>query len=681
MALPTTSSFFSNVALLTLLGSGLVAGCVERTPPTDGGATTARDGGRDGDRDAGAPPREDGGDVFPLDSGPWRDGGAVVGGSFDGGNDAGEPDAGAVFRQDGGSADEDAGTQRDAGTAADAGPLHDDDAGVGTEDAGSAEPSPEPPPEPEPTPEPVPEPTPEPATGGFVDVTEEMGIDSLYYDRQDEDFYCQTVLQMGGGIALGDIDDDGEPEILLTRYNKTAQLYKRTASGYIDIAAEKNLDFVNSGNGATFADVDDDGDLDLFVGALAREPDRLYIQQNNGTFVDQTAGRIPPPALSGACGNVFSVVAVDVDRDGDLDLHASQWNRAVNAINSRSRLLINNGNGIFSNETLSSGLNLSDSFAYTTIFADINGDRYPDALVSGDFSTSRVFANQGTYPVTFVEVTAPSVLLTDENGMGGAVADYDRDGDLDWFVTSIFDPLDPCGGRGGSWDCSGNRFYRNDFSGSNTPLFGDVTDVTATREGGWGWGAAFGDIDNDGDEDLVQVNGYTSNDDPYALAEQFYFQPGKLFENQGGGTFESIGPAVGFHDNGQGRSVVFFDFDRDGDLDILVGNNKEGTKLFRNDMEANGAWLKVRLRTTRSAPRGVGARVEVTRTPFAPPMVRVIGANNSFLSAPDTEAHFGLGDATPLVYQVRVQWPNSSTTTLMTNVQPNQTLVIDEPAF
>lgn len=664
-------SAFAVLALATCFATGCPPRPASVVEDAGARAEEGDDGGQESAVDGGEPPPRitDGGESTRDASVP----------------DAGQTDSGVIpdASLDAGFSPVDA-SLADGGNGDDAGHVDDDAGPAPDEDAGEAgttpEPTPEPSPAPEPAPEPSPESGPEPESGMLIDVTEDVGINSLYYDRQDEDFYCQTVLQMGGGIAVGDVDNDGSPEILLTRYNRTAQLYTRTPTGYIDIAAEKNLDFVNSGNGATFADVDDDGDLDLFVGALSREPDRLYIQQANGTFVDQTTARIPAPALAGACGNVFSVVAVDVDRDGDLDLHASQWNRAVNDDNSRSRLLINNGNGFFTNETLSSGLNLSDSFAYTTVFADLNGDRFPDALVSGDFGTSRVFANQGTYPATFVEVAAPQIVLTDENGMGGAVADFDRDGDLDWFVTSIWDPLDPCGGRGGSWGCSGNRLYRNDFVTQQTPLLTDVTDATSTRAGGWGWGAAFGDIDNDGDEDLVQVNGYTSNDDPYALSQQYYFQPGLLLENVGE-TFESIGPDVGFHDNGQGRSVVFIDYDEDGDLDILVGNNKEGSKLFRNELPATGAWLRIRLETTRSAPRGIGARVEVTRTPFAPPMVRVIGANNSFLSAPDTVAHFGLGPAVPLVYQVRVQWPNSSTTTILSNVEPNQTLVLHEPAF
>ncbi len=130
----------------------------------------------------------------------------------------------------------------------------------------------------------------------------------------------------------------------------------------------------------------------------------------------------------------------------------------------------------------------------------MDGDGWQDLVVAGDFNTSRLFWNNRDG--TFTDGTDQANVGTDENGMGSAVGDYDGDGDLDWFVTSIHDEKDSCADTLCSWGGSGNRLYRNE--GGRT--FSDQTDAAGVRNGGWGWGASFFDYDNDGDLDLFVVN-------------------------------------------------------------------------------------------------------------------------------------------------------------------------------
>ncbi len=166
---------------------------------------------------------------------------------------------------------------------------------------------------------------------------------------------------------------------------------------------------------------------------------------------------------------------------------------------------------------------------------------------------------------TFKDATDTKV-FTDENGMGAAVGDYDNDGDLDWFVTSIWGP-DPDDSHT-QWDSSGNRLYRN--SGDGT--FEDVTDVAGVRKGFWGWGSCFADFNNDGHLDIFHVNGYLTPNSKLQRfrPKKFFDDPVRLFVSNGDGEFTERSTALGLDDTDQGRDVSCFDYERDGDLDIFI---------------------------------------------------------------------------------------------------------------
>ena len=239
-------------------------------------------------------------------------------------------------------------------------------------------------------------------------------------------------------------------------------------------------------------------------------------------------------------------------------------------------------------------------------------------------------------------------MITDEHGMGAAVADYDNDGDMDWFVTSIhYDgPQNPGTGT------TGNRMYRNDGG-----VFTDVTEAAGVRAGDWGWGACFADFNNDGHEDLFHVNGWRKAGDVW-----FDMTPARLFINQGDGSFIEEAALRGVNDTSEGRGVVCFDYDRDGDIDILTANTTGRHRLFRNELKEHGS-VQVELRDASTANRfGVGAWLSLTANGMT--MHREMRAGSNYLSANPLIAHFGIGSAVTAA-RLDVRWVDGHTSTVL----------------
>ncbi len=254
--------------------------------------------------------------------------------------------------------------------------------------------------------------------------------------------------------------------------------------------------------------------------------------------------------------------------------------------------------------------------------------------------------------------------------MGSTFGDYDGDGDLDWFVTSIWDPLDTCSSQNCGWGITGNRLYRNDGGRS----FGDATDAAGVRAGFWGWGAAFFDADNDGDLDLVMTNGV---DFPLVGADAaFNADPMRYWENDGSGNLSARSAQVGLVDVRSGKGLAVLDYDEDGDLDLMLANTVDGGLLYRNDGGNANDWLRIKLRDRRGNFRGLGAKIRVQAVPGGPVQVREMGAASHFLGQSEAVAHFGLGApiAEP-VHEVTIAWLGGSLRVL-NGVARNGTLVV-----
>ncbi|HEV8246575.1 MAG TPA: CRTAC1 family protein [Polyangiaceae bacterium] len=460
-----------------------------------------------------------------------------------------------------------------------------------------------------------------------------------------------------GGVAAGDYDRDGNVDLYVVAGDgaSNALLRNRGQGSFEEVSALAGvaLEHVN-GSGPLFFDFDGDGWLDLFVGATDGSSPSLFQNRQDGTFSDVTAS-VGLASLAG----VISASAGDYDGDGWLDLFLSHWGSAEDACH----LWKNEGGRHFACVDEKAGIApftidgvLDRSFSAN--FVDIDRDGDQDLLVASDFATSRVLRNQGGGHFE----PWLSLVISDENGMGSAIGDYDGDGAFDWFVSSVWDADSVAEG---DWGMSGNRLYRNLGDGT----FEDVTDVAGVREGDWGWATCFADLNQDGMLDLVQVNGWPQG------SPQFRDTPARLFVAQSVGRFSEQAESLGFVERGGGRGLSCFDYDGDGDLDLFVMNNDAPSKLWRNDAPPFSNTLRVKLEGPSPNSEGIGAVIRITAG--GREQLRAVRAGSNYASQDPAEVHFGLGAAT-LVDRVDVEWPGGAHTSLR-NVSANQRLIVQEP--
>lgn len=517
--------------------------------------------------------------------------------------------------------------------------------------------------------------TPRPAAAQpFADVTDAAGLlhqHGYTQDLADPDGSFRETYHFAGGVAAGDYDRDGDVDLFFVVGNiGPSRLYRnRGDATFEEVGAAAGVALERkAGCGPTFADIDGDGWLDLFVGGVEGSGVRILHNRGDGTFADVT-----DESGIATAKHTFSAAFGDVDRDGDLDLALSHWATFLADGESTQDLWRNDGGFRFTDISVAAGTSaavrpnrdgLRIDFSFTPTFADIDNDGWPDLLVAADFGTSRILRNDGTGG--FVDITDRDV-VTDENGMGSAIGDFDNDGDLDWFVSSIRDPKDV---RTENWGVTGNRLYRGRGDGT----FEDVTESAGVRDGFWGWASSWADLNDDGFLDLVHVNGYGRYPD-YEPSRLFLHDPTRVFLANGDGTFSERASEMGIIDDGMGRGLVVADFDRDGDLDLLIANNGEAPRLFRNEREAPLRHLGVRLRARGANTEAVGARVYLTAQGVT--QMREIRIGGNYVSQNPAEAHFGLGDAT-LAERLEIRWP-SGARTVRTDVLPTALLELEEP--
>jgi enediyne biosynthesis protein E4 len=485
----------------------------------------------------------------------------------------------------------------------------------------------------------------------FTEVSEESGIRFIHAPGAEPGTLTQRVA---GGVAAGDYDRDGDVDLYLVGGSAGVNaLFRNDGGSFEDTAASAGVALAGfNSSGPLFFDFDGDAWLDLFVGATDGDFPVLFRNRGDGTFVDVTAEL----GLLDLADSV-SATAGDFDGDGFLDLFLSHWGAPGRACH----LWKNHGGKRFVCADEEGGIDpiVVDGIdtSFTAIFSDLDGDRDPDLLVTADFGTSRVLLNQGG---RFERADVPAI--SDENGMGAAVGDYDGDGVFDWFVSSVWDAD---GVTEGDWGTTGNRLYRGLGGGA----FEDRTDDAGVRAGDWGWAACFADLDRDAVLDLVHVNGWPQG------SSQFRDTPARLFVGGPSGRFAERAEELGFVERTGGRGVVCFDHDDDGDIDLFVTNHRGPAHLFRNEGPTGTRYLKVRLEGAYPNREGIGAIVRIRAG--GREQLREIRAGSNYVSQDPAIAHFGL-DIAARVDAVDVLWPSQAETHLE-DVPADRTVVVKEP--
>ena len=513
--------------------------------------------------------------------------------------------------------------------------------------------------------------SPAPATPAgicFRDVTAQSGLHFVHSSGPRSSLLPED---MGSGLAWGDYDNDGFPDLYVVNQPSRFGSVKKDGPGnrlfhnngdgtFTDVTEHAGLELHHFGMGAYWGDYDNDGLLDLFVTGVSGC--YLYHNEGNGRFRDVTR-------QSGVHDPLWSTGAVwlDFDNDGWLDLYVVHYvdypvdaSRVVHftkesqygvvipaALNPRSfrpqpnRLLHNNRDGTFTDVTQRAGVADPEGRSLTVCAADFNLDGWPELYVGNDLSMNRFFLNEKNG--RFADRSTQTLTSENKGTMGLAVGDFDRDGALDFFAAH--------------WLSMGNSLYQNLFLESHQLGFADAAEFTNLAYISLamvGWGCTFLDYDNDGLLDLFVVNGNTLEDtrDHELLVPQkpflFHFD-GAQYEN----VLASVAPDLDRPLHARGLAAA--DFDNDGDIDLAISCNRGPLILLRADGAERRNWIKVSLQGRKSNRQGIGSLVRVYSGVNS--WVQSVGSQGSYLSQHATPLHFGLGSATS-VDHIEVVWPS-----------------------
>ncbi|HVW83988.1 MAG TPA: CRTAC1 family protein [Bryobacteraceae bacterium] len=504
----------------------------------------------------------------------------------------------------------------------------------------------------------------------LTDVTGSAGIHFRHNSGAFGAKYLPETL--GPGCAFLDYDGDGWLDILLVngadwaghkRQRSTLQLYRNNRNGtFTDVTQRAGLAVEMYGMGVAVGDYDNDGFPDLLITAVGQN--RLFRNTGRGTFVDVTR----KAGLGGRSGCSTSAIWFDYDRDGLLDLFVCnyvQWapeHDVFCSVDGKNKsyctpeayhgstcwLFRNRGNGTFEDVTAKSGIFDTTSKSLGVAMLDYDRDGWPDLFVANDTQPNKLYRNlrNGTFEDVAVHA---GVAFSDDGkaraGMGVDAADFDNSGAAGIAITNFDDEM--------------IALYR--------PAHGGVYSDSAVKSGigqasrlRLGFGCAFLDANLDGYLDLVAVNGHIDDTVRNITGNHGYAQPPHLFLNDGRGSFRDVASQVGggFAAPKVGRGLAYGDFDRDGDPDILITTNQGPAYLYRSDVTSGNRSVRFHLQGTKSNRDAIGAVVRVT-TPDGT-QSRVVKTGSSYLSQSELAVTFGIGKRDS-VNRVVVEWPSGQT--------------------
>jgi hypothetical protein len=491
------------------------------------------------------------------------------------------------------------------------------------------------------------------------------------------------VAALGASVSVADFDGDGRPDLYFTnsRFGEPNALYHNKGDGTFDeVAATAGLADLNKPGegvsmGAVWGDFDNDGREDILVyryGYLA-----LFRNVDGRRFEDVTA-----QAGLHRWVNSNGAIWLDYDRDGLLDLYVTAYFRDVDlwhlattkimhnsfefATNGGKNLLFHNlGGGKFEDVTDKMGVG-STRWTLAAASADFNGDGWPDIYLANDYGPEELYLNDRGR--SFKPTTA-GLESESKSGMSATLGDAFNRGRLDAFVTNISEP--------------GYLFQNNNLRLNQMLETGRFRNVAegAIADAGWAWGAQFGDLNNDGANELFVANGFISADRNksywYAMSKiagangRFFedaatwpafgnaslsgYEPSRVYINRGLAGWVDVAKKVGATDLYDGRAVALADLSNRGAVDVIVANQNQPPVLYRDYPDSTNHWIAFRLVGTRSNRSAIGAEVVLESGDLR--QRRVVDGGSGFASQNDRRLHFGLGSR-EWVDRVVIYWPS-----------------------
>jgi enediyne biosynthesis protein E4 len=503
----------------------------------------------------------------------------------------------------------------------------------------------------------------------FADVTSAAGIQFQHNSGAFGGKFLPETL--GSGCAFLDYDRDGWQDILLVngmdwpghkQRHSTLRLYRNNRNGtFTDVTSHAGLDIEMYGMGVAVGDYDNDGFPDILITCVGQN--RLFHNTGKGSFTDVTSAS----GLGKRMAFSTSALWFDYDRDGLLDLFVCnyvKWSPERDVFCSLDGkhksyctpeayrgetcwLFHNRGNGTFEDVTASSGIFDSSSKSLGVALLDDDQDGWPDLLVANDTQPNKLYRNQrnGTFKDAAVEA---GLAFSSEGkaraGMGVDVGDFTNSGRAGVAITNFDNEM--------------TGLY--EFAGKTYEDIAAQAGVGLASKNSLGFGCIFLDANLDGWLDLAVANGHIDDTVRNIHGNVGYAQPPQLFLNNGKGGFRDVAAEVGggFEQPKVGRGLAYADFDRDGDLDLLLTTNNGPAYLYRNDQLAGNRSIRFRLVGTKSNRDGIGAIVHIVSGGLS--QSRMVKSGSSYLSQSELPVTFGL-EKRDRVERAVISWPSGRT--------------------
>jgi len=545
---------------------------------------------------------------------------------------------------------------------------------------------------------------------GFAleNVAQEAGIDFTHHAPDLDSSVAHImpeVAQVGASVSVADFDGDGDSDLYVTnsKHGTENALYQnqgvgaRSSTGdgtFENVASEFGLGDVNqegtgTSMGSVWGDYDNDGDEDLF---LYKWGQCLLFENQNGTGFERVTGKLEglPDWM-----NANAAVWLDVNQDGHLDLFVggfyaerfNLWNLETTRMMPESYEYANNGgqNYLFLNQGDGTFEEVSEEWGLTgtrwtlaALATDFTGSGYPDLFIANDFGADQLFVNEnGT---GFRNASRESnVGRVPKSGMNASTGDVLNQGKQALYVSNLTEQ--------GVLVQGNNLWVPSAAQKGGVPTFENLASTMGVAKAGWSYAAQFGDLNNDGWQDLFVVNGFYSG----TKGESYWYdfskiaggykniiedaanwpamegrslsghQQTRIWLNDGAGQFQNVAPAVGGASTHDGRAVALVDLWNRGTLDVVVANQRGPVEIYRNEVASGRKWIAFELTGTDSNRSAIGAQVELHWDDHR--QVQQVYGGSGFGSQNQRQLHFGLG-TDPTVEKAVIRWPSGTTQTI-----------------